>query len=300
MTTGSPTLVIVGAASRDVDPTDRRGWRLGGTVTYAAIAAANLGVRVRALVGTDAESEHARELDTLRAAGVEVRTVTLEHGPIFDNRHAAAGRVQHAVGASDQLPVSALPEEWRDVDGALLGPVAAELNDEWAPAFAKATFVGLAAQGLVRRLIPGEAVERLPLPVTSRLVARSNALLVSAEDVIGHPADIQRLVANDRRLVVSHGDRGALLLTRSATRLTGRYLPPTPRRKAIDTVGAGDTFLAAWLAARLLAPSVPDSRHLLVASVMASLSVERTTLDTFPTRAEVCEVLVRLRDRHLD
>jgi sugar/nucleoside kinase (ribokinase family) len=299
MTSERPTLVIVGAASRDLDRTDSRGWRLGGTVTYAAIVAANLGVRVRAFVGVDADGVRAHELDLLRSAGVDVLTVPLSNGPIFDNRHTAAGRVQFALGASDQLLAAALPGDWRSADGALLGPVAGELGDDWAPAFPGATFVGLAAQGLVRRLVPGQAVERVPLPA-SALIERADAVLISAEDVMSYPTDLEPLMANRKRLVVSDGERGALLLQSDGRRTVGRFLPPTPRRDAIDTVGAGDTFLAAWLAARLLLGTTEEWRPLLVASVMASLSVERSKLEDFPSRADVCDVLVRLRDRHLD
>ncbi|MEO6351373.1 MAG: PfkB family carbohydrate kinase [Candidatus Limnocylindrales bacterium] len=298
--TQPPTLVIVGAASRDLDAADQRGWRLGGTVTYSAIAAANLGVRVRALVGVDALSETAHELETLRIAGVEVLTVRLQQAPIFDNRHTEEGRVQYALGVSDELPTAALPADWRHPDGALLGLVAGELGEGWAEAFPQTTFVGLAAQGLVRGLQPGQAVERLPLP-RSGLIDRSDAILVSAEDVVGQPTGLEPLVANGKRLVVSHGERGALLLRRPGDgRTVGRYLPPTPRRDATDTVGAGDVFLAAWIAAHLLLKTADDWRALVVASVMASLSVERTALADFPTRRELCEVLVRLRDRHLD
>src|SRR4051812_4691090 len=93
-TSESPTLVIVGAATRDVAADDPRGWKLGGGVTYSAIAAAALGVRVRALVGVDAEAATASELDTLRGAGVDIVLVPLASGPIFDNRRTPSGRQQ--------------------------------------------------------------------------------------------------------------------------------------------------------------------------------------------------------------
>ena len=44
---------MVGAAARDVDEADPRGWRLGGGVTYGALACARLGIRTAALVGVD-------------------------------------------------------------------------------------------------------------------------------------------------------------------------------------------------------------------------------------------------------
>ena len=37
-------VVVVGAACRDVAGNDRRGWRLGGGVTYSALTIARLGL----------------------------------------------------------------------------------------------------------------------------------------------------------------------------------------------------------------------------------------------------------------
>ena len=119
------------------------------------MAAARLGVHVRALIGVDEQAATAVELDTLRAAGVAVRLVHLESGPVFDNRRTPTGRQQFALAASDPLSVTALPVSWRAANSALLAPVAGELGHEWAAAFAPATFVTLAAQGLLRRLASG-------------------------------------------------------------------------------------------------------------------------------------------------
>ena len=78
-------VVHVGAACRDIAPDDPRGWRLGGGVTYAALATARLGLRTAAVVGVDAEARAATELDTLRHAGVDLLLVDLDEGPIFHN-----------------------------------------------------------------------------------------------------------------------------------------------------------------------------------------------------------------------
>ncbi len=64
-----PTVLVVGAATRDIDDSDPRGWRLGGGVSYASMAAARMGAEVRALIGVEAEAANAWELDVLRAAG---------------------------------------------------------------------------------------------------------------------------------------------------------------------------------------------------------------------------------------
>lgn len=295
----SPTIVVVGAASRDIDDKDSRGWRLGGTVTYSALAAASLGARVLSLVGVDGEAATAAELDVLRRAGVEVRLVPLANGPVFVNRAlAGGGRAQVALSVSDALPIAALPADWRSPTAALLGPVAAELGDEWAAAFPKPTLVALAWQGLLRELASGQPVRALP-PTRTALVAVADALFISAEDVGGDRTPLPGVLAPGQQLIVTHGGHGAASLRLDANGgVTGRHVPPTPRREPIDTVGAGDTFLGSWLAATALLPNAEPWRALLVASVAASLSVERVSLRDHPTRRDICQELVKLRDRH--
>ncbi len=106
---GPPGVVVVGAASRDRVADDPRGWRLGGAVSYGALAIARLGLRVAALVGADVEAADAEELATLREAGVDVRVAPLASGPVFDNIEEPGGRRQMAYAAAAPLPVEALP-----------------------------------------------------------------------------------------------------------------------------------------------------------------------------------------------
>ncbi|MDQ3938107.1 MAG: hypothetical protein M3253_05440, partial [Chloroflexota bacterium] len=67
----NPSLLVIGAATRDVDADDPRGWRLGGGVTYGALTVARLGLAVRALIGVDDEASLAAELELLARSGVE-------------------------------------------------------------------------------------------------------------------------------------------------------------------------------------------------------------------------------------
>ncbi len=123
----TPTIVVVGAAARDLDDDDPRGWRLGGGVTYSALVTARLGVPTAALMGVDALSEDAHELELLRAAGVDLRTVVLDRGPVFRNIERPEGRLQHSEGPSDPIPPAAIPEDWLGAPGWILAPVASEL-----------------------------------------------------------------------------------------------------------------------------------------------------------------------------
>jgi sugar/nucleoside kinase (ribokinase family) len=296
-TSPEPALVVVGAATRDIDANDPRGWKLGGGVTYSAMAAAQLGgVRVKALIGADDVAATASELDTLRQVGVEVHLVRLAIGPVFENRRTPTGREQFAHSPSDPIATAALPDDWRAPQGALLAAVAGELHADWAQAFAPSTFVALAAQGLVRRLHAGEEVARLAFE-HGPLVRRADAIALSKEDVAVGAPPIRDFLRPGQQLLVTHGKRGSLAITRTAHGITGHYMPPLPLRKAVDPTGAGDTFIAAWLATRLLVEE--GSRAQTVASVMSSLVVERTSLHDTPTAADVCDVLIKLRDRQL-
>lgn len=292
-----PTLLVVGAASRDIHADDPRGWRLGGTVSYSSLVAARLGVRVRALVGVDEAAATASEFDLLRDAGVEVELVRLPNGPVFENQETPSGRVQLIHSASDPIPISALPAAWRTPTAVLLGPVAGELPDEWAAACPEQTYVAIAAQGLVRALTVGKPVDILAISQNA-LLTRADAIAISAEDIAGGAPPIRELLHPGQELLVTHGAMGALHIQFHGTRLRARYMPPLPPRQAVDTTGAGDTFLAAWLAARMLT-GAHEWRPLVVAAAMASLSVERQTIHDTPTLADLCEVLVRLRDRRL-
>ena len=101
---------MVGAASRDLVDDDARGWRLGGGVSYSALALARLGLRVGALVGVDGLAADADELDLVRDAGADVQLVHLARGPVFVNRETPDGRVQESHEVSDPIPVEALPD----------------------------------------------------------------------------------------------------------------------------------------------------------------------------------------------
>ncbi len=272
----APDIVVVGAASRDLRPSDPRGWRLGGAVTYSARLLGQLGMSVGALIGVDGEASEAHELDELRVLGVVTETVALEQGPVFDNRQTPAGRVQIAHGISDEVPPEALPTAWQTACAYLLDPVAGEIGQNWAEALPSDALVALGYQGLLRTLRPGAPVEARPL-VLGPLSHRADLAALSSEDVRAGAPPLRRLLARDEQcLVVTEGSLGALHVRRSNGRFLLRFVPAVPARGGVDATGAGDTFLAAWLAATLTlrARGRADARCLALAALCASLLVE--------------------------
>lgn len=288
-----PQVVVVGAASRDIAPDDPRGWRLGGGVSYSALTTARLGLRTAALVGADGQAREAEEIDELRTAGVDVRLVPLEHGPVFDNIERPEGRLQLCHDHSDEIPVNAVPEAWRAAPGWILAPVAAELPDAWASVPANEALVAVGWQGLLRRLVAGEAVEHVA-PGPHPIVRRADLVGLSRDDVDRDVAmiDLYAALRPGATLAVTQGDRGGLVADGvTGDRLHLRHYPAVRSHAVVDPTGAGDVFLAALTAARieprLVGGRIGQGLDLLLAAAAASLVLEAAGTAGVPTRDAV-------------
>ena len=285
-----PTVVVVGAAARDLDPTDPRGWRLGGGVMYGGLAIARMGVPTAVLLGVDPEAAEAEELGLLREAGAEVHLVPLERGPIFVNLETPTGRAQTGHSASDPIDPAHLPDAWRSAPGWLLAPVADELPDGWADAVPRDGLVATAWQGLLRDVVPGELVHhRRPSP--SPIVARSDIVGVGSDDLTDDIviAELCRLMRPGATLAFTQGARGGIAIEvgDGRPRSMARW-PGVPTAGIVDPTGAGDVFLAGLLAARVeprLVGGRRDARlDFRLAATVASLVLEGPGLTGVPDR----------------
>ena len=282
--TTPPSVLVVGAASRDVTPDDPRGWRLGGAVTYGALTLGRLGFRVKALIGADAEAASARELDLLRAAGVVIALARLESGPVFDN-------VLHRfLAPADRIPLAALPPHWTaSLDAVLIAPVADEVDEAWATL--AGPILGLGWQGLLRDLVPGQVIARRP-PAPNRLVQAAALVGVSREDFAPETtaADLLELLGPGATLAVTDGARGGTLLRNAdeGEAALARPYPAIPSDGTLDATGAGDVFLAAMLGT-MVQPALLDGLDdpTTLAAAAASLTVEAPGLLGVPDLADV-------------
>ena len=248
----------------------------------------------RAIVGVDAEAATAPELDLLREAGVELRLVPLARGPVFVNIERPEGRLQLARQASDPMPATAIPDEWRSSRGWVFSPVAAELPDEWADAPAEEAFVAVGWQGLLRELVAGEPVRRVA-PGPNPIISRADLAALSQDDVDpGMPVEeLVVLLRPGAWLVVTRGDQGGIVAERVGDRPRLRHYPAVPSPAVVDPTGAGDTFLGALAAARveprLVGGRIGAGYDLLLAAAAASLVLEGQGMLGVPDRAAVRE-----------
>ena len=283
--------MVAGAASRDVTADDPRGWRLGGAAAYCSLTAARLGLRVGCVLGVDKAAAGAHELAALEAAGVSLRLVELDHGPVFENLESGGHRRQRWLSRSDAVPAAALPAEWRAAAGWLLVPVAGELGSDWEVAASTAALggarVGVGWQGLLRRLDHDGSVEKVE-PGPSPLLDAAGLVVASLDDV-GRNDTIEELwrLAPRATMVLTAGEGGGIAMRDGVLR---RYRAVSAENP-VDPTGAGDVFLAALLTAWLMTGEVGTAATLRFAAAAASCVVEGVGLAGVPSRTEVASRL---------
>ncbi|HEX5480056.1 MAG TPA: ribokinase, partial [Dehalococcoidia bacterium] len=138
----APDFVVIGHAVRDVVP---GGWRLGGTVTFAAVQAHRLGLRVGVVTaaGDDIDVQH-------ELAFAEVVQRRSDASTSFENVYVAGARRQGVTSRADAIPRDAIPDAWLSAPIVLLGPVLDELDPGLAASLSSAGLRGVSAQGWLR------------------------------------------------------------------------------------------------------------------------------------------------------
>ncbi|OGN87501.1 MAG: hypothetical protein A2X23_03350 [Chloroflexi bacterium GWC2_73_18] len=291
-----PDLVVAGHATRDVTADDPRGWRIGGAVGYVSLTAARLGLRVAALIGLDPLAADAEELALLRDAGVEIAAVPLAHGPVFENIERPGGRIQHCLDAGPPLDPALLPAAWADARGWAFVPILAEVGGAgWAARPPAGALLAVGWQGMLREPVPGGQTRARP-PGPDPVLARANLVVASIHD-LHETHDAPTIAAGlasllwrpEQRLVLTEGIRGGMLFRRESDGWRSRRYRAAWASPELDPTGAGDVFLAGYVAATLDRGLVPpggdeDEGRLAVAAVAAAISVEAHGLTGAPDR----------------
>jgi len=277
----APDFVVVGHVTLDrfgdtIQP--------GGAAFYAAVAAHRIGLSVGIL------TSHADDFPIeLIPSQIEVVSVPADATTTFEYATGGNRRTMRVTAAARPLGEADLPEDWRAAPLVLLAPVVDEVDPSGLlTAFTNPT-VAAAAQGWLRALGPGGAVEPAPWTPSELLLDRLQAIFLSVEDIgdrVPTAVDwFQRIPLG----VLTAGAAGALLY------VNGERYEVRPRRTGeVDPTGAGDVF-AATFAIRYHFGDDPWEAAA-AASCAASLSVEAEGWNAVPERAALEAALARYRD----
>jgi sulfofructose kinase len=256
----------------------------GGPAATAAVAAARLGVRTAFVGSVGDDGDGHRILDGLRAENVDVAGVSMVAGA----RSAASVVVVDSVRDTRAICTR-------------LGP-AALLNDAAARLLAGAEWVHVDHVGWapVRRILGALPEWRRPRlsvdagnPIDDLDMARVDlfvpTLAALARRYGNRGVDAQLVAALDEganQVVVTRGPAGCLAATRDGQ----RYAAPGHHVDVLSTVGAGDVFHGALLAAVVRGMPPPDC--LRYANVTAALSCRGVDgRSAIPTDAQVLDEL---------
>ena len=266
-----PDYLVIGHVTRDLYPGDDK---IGGTVTFSALTAHNLGHRAGIVTCNDPT------LDLSRLPGdLTIVSHPSQVSTSFENIYHDGHRRQFVRSQARVLTCLDVPDAWKASPIVHLGPVAQEVDVALADCFSHAV-LGLTPQGWMRKWDESGMVFPVVWDPPDALLGRADVVILSHEDVGGDMELVRAYAARTRLLVMTTGWQGATVYCDGHVRSF-----PAVSVHEVDPTGAGDIFAAAflsafytmrdpWLAARF-------------ANCVAARSVERSGLDSVPTREEI-------------
>jgi sugar/nucleoside kinase (ribokinase family) len=222
--------LLVGHVSRDLTPD---GPRLGGTVTFAGLAAQALGCQPGVVTSA------AADLDLSPLDGIPLRVQPAAQTTTFENRYEADGRRQQILHAqAAPLPANLYPNDWGWPSILHLAPIANEVDPAWAAHYSLT--IGLTPQGWLRQWDADGRVFARDWPEAAAVLSKVSAVVLSREDMRDE-AQLNLFRRHCPLVVLTDGARGCQVFWGSETPHIA-----APTVTAVDPTGAGDIFAAAF------------------------------------------------------
>lgn len=263
--------LVIGHITQDLS--EDHSWRLGGTVSYAGLTAAALGLRVGILTSCspDINLEYHAPIQLYRLPSTATTS--------FRNLQTKSGRRQYLFHPAQRITLTDVPEAWRTTPIVHLGPVANEIDPQIYEAFPH-SFMGITPQGWLRQVDEQGRVSPRKWPFCPELLTAANAVVLSIEDLDNDENEVETMAEKCAILVVTEGDQGARVYWNGDVR---RF--PAPQVPLVEDTGAGDIFAACFFY-RLDATHDPWEATRFAVE-LAALSVTRTHFASIPTEQEI-------------
>jgi sugar/nucleoside kinase (ribokinase family) len=285
-------LTLIGHITRDLIRIGGRAASVpGGTVHYAGVAYARLGAMVNVL--TKLAPEGASDLTALlRESGCSVQIGRSRSTTEFENALTddLQSREQHVSSVADPFEPADMPLLRSDI--VHLGPLtSADMDRRFLQAAAeRSALLVLDIQGCVRRL-QGRRVVAAPWPDAAHVLPLCQVIKADLEEAsivtgLRDPASSARALhaLGAREVLLTLAERGSWVASADAV----SYVAPVEPHAAVDSTGAGDSYTAGYVFARLQgAPILTAARF---AAAVGSLAVEGTG----PFTGTVADVEARL------
>lgn len=270
LTSGGGFNVLVGAARLGMPAAyaGRVGDGLMGTQVLRDLAGAGIPLLLPQVEGED--------------TGFDVALVEQDAEPTF----VTAPGTEARLTPDDLAAIPLAPGDAVYVSGYDLAyPVSGSSLGAWLPILAPEYLLVIDPGPLVAEIPYGRMLQAIARADILSLNAREIRLFTGIEDVAAAASTLAQRVAADGWVVARDGPNGCWLASRATS---PQHIPPRPTH-AVDTTGAGDTHVAAMLARLAAGGEIAEAAR--VATVAASLSVERPGPATGPTADELAQAL---------
>lgn len=272
----SPDYVAIGHVTRDVVAD---GYTVGGTVTYAGLTAAALGLRVGIVTSAGPDIDLGFCLPGLQTRVHPAATTTT-----FENIYQDGHRDQWLRATASPLSAQVIPMSWRTAPIVHVAPLVGEIGPDVIEALLRSHFVAVTPQGWLRRWESDGFVRRQRWDDAETVLSHCHAAVLSIEDIDGDWTEAYRYAAIVPTLAVTRGADGCDVF-HHGKRIHAAAFPTVE----VDATGAGDVFAAAFFIH--LAKTNEPIEAARYANCVASFAVERPGISGIPTARQVIERL---------
>lgn len=277
----SNDIVLVGHISRDLETSDINGpYRIGGTVSFAAVVAVNLGRRPVIVTSTETTTD----LSELPPETL-LYNLPAPQSTTFANIYSPHGRVQYCYTKALPIGIDDIPLDMRSPSAVLLGPLIAEVMPDVASVFNHETLVGAIPQGWMRSVDEDGRVHSKPWENYKEILPHLDVLVLSLEDIDSDLSRLEPLFELVPLLIMTeYHDGSTVYRKRSDGTLEVIKIPPRPAIE-LDPTGAGDVFTSAFMIRYQETGDPIESARF--ANIAASYSVESVGVSGVPTRETI-------------
>jgi len=283
----SPDVLLLGNVTRDlIDPSDFTTYRLGGTVTFAAVVAARLGRRPTVLTYAAPDTDFSVLLPETDLHVLPSATTTT-----FANIYTPHGRIQYCYTPAPRLVAADIPLAMRHPSIVLMGPIADEIAADVPAIFADETIVAAVPQGWMRRWDSKGRVRSKPWDHAEAMLPYLDVLVLSLEDIDFDWSRLALAFHYVPLVVVTEYREGCTVFQREAAGTMMETKIPSRPANEVDPTGAGDTFTTSFIIhLQETGDALQAARF---ANITASISVEHVGVTGVPTREQVMRFMHR-------
>ena len=269
--------LAVGHIAVDVTPD---GSKLGGTVSYSALTAKALGLKVGIVTsaGEDAPLQALKD--------IQIVNVPSEHSTTFENVKTESGRKQTLHHQASILTLEHIPLAWRSASIIHLAPIANEVDVNMVEHLT-GSMICVTPQGWMRRWDENGRVTTGAWENSDQVLSQAGAVVMSVEDVNFDLESAEAMSHQTRVFCLTEGEAGSVMYWHGDRR---RFRPPVVDE--VDATGAGDIFAAA-LFIRLFNTRDPWEAARF-ATNLAAYSVTRSGMNGIPTNQEIDNSLMEV------